>query len=421
VIEGGGGGGGGGAIVIRAAGRISFGPSGRIRAIGGQGAHRASDLGVDRGSCGGSGSGGHVILESATAIDFTGGAQVVPQTWIRAIGGPRVIQPRSTGGFGGAGGPGIVQLHVPHPERALTDPESNVILPSFVRDDPNPFAAACIPRPHILYPTVGALSRATSLWIPLGAAGEGSGVVPESVVALAFGGVETAEGENEGKVLASGGRVRELPPLLGPTAFAETGVELVSSEAGLALSGAVLAPLRASAQPISPDVYLRTPALLEGFTLRLANASDPARKQEFTIAGARYDDAASRLELETGEGAGTLTRAVQELGGASSVELSLLPRFFRVRLDPLGPDVLPDSHAIRILFQGARDDGSGRPDEENPLVDWTADVTKFGALPPGALDFVRFQVEFSVDRSSESFDPDAAAIALEFLRLPLRF
>jgi hypothetical protein len=102
------------------------------------------------------------------------------------------------------------------------------------------------------------------------------------------------------------------------------------------------------------------------------------------------------------------------------VELALVPRFFRVRHGSV-PDLLPDSSSVRILFQGAADDGTGRPDELEPLVDWTADVSEFNRLAPGALDFVRFQVEFDLDTDEDGFDPGDDPLALDFLRLPMRF
>jgi hypothetical protein len=421
VQEGGGGGGGGGAVVIRAIGRIVFGARGQIRANGGSGARRGAPLQEVGGACGGSGSGGHVILESAEAIDFSGGSPLVPvRSWVQAIGGPRIVQFPSPHGFGGAGGPGVVQLHVPHPERAPGDPDARIILPLDAFNEPDALSAACQPRPHVLYPTVGARSLARSRWIPLGAAGEGDAAGPESVVAFLFDGIETAPGEDEGKVRTSGGRVSELAPLLGPVGLDEAGVELLSDGVSLALAGPVLAPLSASAQPISPDVYLRTPALLVGHALRLANLAE-LQVGEFPIAGARYDDAASRLSLAVGGLSGTLEETVQALGGAERVELTLIPRFFRVRQGTSEVDLLPDSRFVRILFQGAADDGTGRADEASPLVDWTADVTRFGLLAPGALDFVRFQVVFELDAEGGGFDPEADSLALDFLRWPFRF
>jgi hypothetical protein len=419
--EGGGGGGGGGAVVIRALGRIVFGPGGQVRANGGIGGQRNLPFQVIGGACGGSGSGGHVILESAVAIDFTqDNPLVAARPWVQAIGGPRVVQLPSPRGFGGAGGPGVVQLHVPHPERAPGDPASSLILPDDSFHSPDPLATVCEPRPHVLYPTVGPRSRARSRWIPLGAAGEGGAAGPESVVAFLFDGIETAPGVDEGKVRTSGERVPELPPLLGPVRLDAAGFELLSDGISLALAGPALAPLRASAQPISPDVYLRTPALLVGHALRLANLAE-LQVGEFPIAGARYDDATARLTLALGGLSGTLEGTVQALGGAERVELTLVPRFFRVRQGPSGVDLLPDSRFVRILFQGAADDGTGRADEANPLVDWTADVTRFGLLAPGTLDFVRFQVEFELDALDAGFDPVAEPLALDFLRLPFRF
>ena len=313
-----------------------------------------------------------------------------------------------------------MQLHVPHPERPLGDPASNVILPLEVLDEPDPLGAMCTPRPFMLYPypRVAERSSARSRWIPLGAAGEGGAGRMESVVAFLFDGIETAPGEDEGKVRTSNERVVELAPLLGPVPLAEVGVELLSDGISLALFGPVLAPLRASAQPISPDVYLRTPALLEGFGLRLANLAE-LQVGEFTIAGANYDDSTSRLTLAVGGLASSLAETVQALGGAERVELTIIPRFFRVRQGESGVDLLP-GYFVRILFQGAADDGTGRANQ-TPLVDWTADVTKFGLLAPGALDFVRFQVEFELDAEDTGFDPEAEPLALDFLRLPLRF
>src|SRR6185503_14127402 len=122
-------GGGGGALVIRARGPIVFGPNGLVLASGGAGARRGAQ-GDPGGACGGSGSGGHVILESTQAIDFTEGSPAAAvRTHVLAVGGPRIVQSSSQEGSGGRGGPGVVQLHVPHPERAPGTPGSNLILP----------------------------------------------------------------------------------------------------------------------------------------------------------------------------------------------------------------------------------------------------------------------------------------------------
>jgi len=416
VTEGGGGGGGGGVLVIRATDRIRFGLVGQIVANGGKGAR-----GRGIATHGGSGSGGHVILESAKAIDFTdGNPGVPPRLWIRAAGGPRASQGGGGPNFGGAGGPGVVQLHVPRPELA-PGTDSGVILPEFALTQLDPLSEVSEPRPSVLFATMGKVSGARSRWIPLGAAGEETAGAPASGVAFRFDGIETAPGPDEGRVKTVGERVAELPPLLGPASLALPEVTLRANGFTLALRGSILAPLRESGGAIGPDVYLRRPALLAGMTLRLANAGDPARESDLSIAAARYDDRRVVLELDLAGTSGTLRETVDELGGPEAVELTLVPRFFQVRQGLAGRDVLPDSRSVRILFQGAADDGTGRPDEEHPLVDWTADVTRFGALPPGTLDFVRFQVEFDLDALDRGFDPLAEPIALEFLRLPFRF
>ena len=135
--KGGGGGGGAGALNIRALGKIIFGATGEIRAIGGRGATGENTIFLDHvGGSGGSGSGGHVVLESATQIDFTdeGNAAATPiRDWIDAKGGGTVVGPKGAQAntsvpcgisHGGRGGPGVVQpprsgsdeAHHPHAE-----------------------------------------------------------------------------------------------------------------------------------------------------------------------------------------------------------------------------------------------------------------------------------------------------------------
>ena len=77
-------------------------------------------------------------------------------------------------------------------------------------------------------------------------------------------------------------------------------------------------------------------------------------------------------------------------------------------------DRLPPDASVRIMFQAVGDDGLGWPDENDVLVDWTADVSHFAALAPGTLRWMRYQVE--VDRGVAG-----AEVALEFLRIPFRF
>ncbi len=137
------------------------------------------------------------------------------------------------------------------------------------------------------------------------------------------------------------------------------------------------------------------------------------------MASASYDDARHVLRLAVGR-AGSLEDFVARTGGPEHVHYELIPRFFRVKTGGV-PDALPDSAYVRILFQGTGGDKSGRPDEENVLVDWTADASRFRDLPPDALRFFRFRVELERDAGGGGGPRLAPPIALDFLRIPFRF
>lgn len=164
--KGGPGGGGGGALHVQALGRIVFGAQGVIVANGGRGGTGENTNFLDHiGGTGGSGSGGHVVLESNSKIDFTDGganAGAPPRDWITAVG-----QPRNTGhtsyvnpccralSNGGAGGPGVIQLHVPNPIAAPgTDPATtDIIVPASVLALGAPLDGVASPAALALYPT----------------------------------------------------------------------------------------------------------------------------------------------------------------------------------------------------------------------------------------------------------------------------
>ena len=432
--KGGGGGGGGGAIRIRALGRIVIGPKGDIRSHGGpRGATGENTSFLDHvGGTGGSGSGGHVILESATEIDLTDGDPdlVRPPEWISTRGGPRVLGPIQDGGggmnqqgvsHGGQGGPGVVQLHVPD----ITTPPSadpatsNIILPLDVLLDPEPLSKISAPTALALVPTFGARSQSRSRWIPVGGADLDAG--QESLVEFLFDGIEVTPGAEEGKILTSGARVTDLTPLLGPEPIPSATVEVENAGSTLVVSGSSLTPLRNGGAPVRYDLYLRTPALLRSFLLRVEVPGNTAAVRDFDIADAVYDDVAGSLALtiEPSLALGTIDDFLAANSG-SLTEYSLIPRFFRVRT---GPDLdrMPDTAFVRILFQATGADASGRPDTNDILVDWTADVSSFNALDPGALKFFRFEVEFQLDSQGTGISRDTTPVSLEFLRLPFRF
>ena len=92
------------------------------------------------------------------------------------------------------------------------------------------------------------------------------------------------------------------------------------------------------------------------------------------------------------------------------------PRFFRVVAGDR-TDVIPAGSSIHIRFQATTPDADGRPDEENVLVDWTADPLELERLPGGEPGFLRFRVDFR--HAGEEIT--GVPLALDFLRLPFRF
>ena len=437
--KGGGGGGGGGGVHIRALGKIIFGPVGQIRANGAQGATGENTNFLDHvGGTGGSGSGGHVVLESASLIDFTGGdAAVVLHDCIRAVGGPLRTGPvgGAAGGgefvpanmsYGGPGGAGVIQLHVPD---ALLPPGSDpntadIILPDDALLEPDPLDEITSPPAYVLIPTFGARSAARSLWIPLGGADQNP-AGPEDLVTFLFGGVQTDPGpslEEDGKVLTSDGVVVDLPAVLGPLVVGLAGTAIQPDGNTLVVSGQgpLDSLLNDSTNGVSNDVYLRAPALMRDFVLRMDVQGNPQLRGRFNVIDASYDEAAFVLTLRVEDNPDGDLLDFVDRAGSGAVIFRLIPRFFRVVTDGV-EGALPDSSFVRIRFQGASADAIGNPDEANLLQDWTGDISKFNDLPDGALQFFRFQVEFDLDAQSAGLTVDTDPIQIDFLRVPFRF
>lgn len=163
--KGGPGGGGGGSVHVQALGRIVLGAMGTILSNGARGGTGENTNFLDHiGGTGGGGSGGHVVLESSTQIDFTdGGAndEAAPRAWIQSLG-PRIHQGPGqfvdpccrTNSNGGAGGAGVIQLHVPDP-RAVPDasPEAWIRVPASFASERRPLDLVSLPIPVVAYPT----------------------------------------------------------------------------------------------------------------------------------------------------------------------------------------------------------------------------------------------------------------------------
>jgi hypothetical protein len=439
--KGGGGGGSGGGLHIKALGRIVFGLNGRILANGALGGHGESTGFVDHiGGTGGGGSGGHVILESATQVDFTGDGAFVDQPAsdkIQAAGPPNKSGPLNdvngcpgccacpSYSNGGAGGAGIIQIHVPEPALPPDDSPvgADIIVPTDSLGFANPLDTVTSPPPFVMIPTFGAISRARSEWISIGGAdqqpGGGAGLVR-----FLFEGIETT-GPDAGKILTQGSTVLDVPPLLSVANLATSqSARILPDGFTVEITGVGLLGIRSSTTSgVSNDVYLRTPALLEGCAVRLSVVQTPTNFEDFDIAQAEYDeggpgngDEALRVTITTERG--PLTDFNQ--GGSGTIALRLMPRFFQVLTNGL-PRFLPETAYVRVQFQAAADNGIGAPDEQNPLVDWTSDITQFNALPAGALQFFRYEVEFNLDAEAQGLTVDTEPVTLDFLKIPFVF
>lgn len=417
--KGGAGGGGGGGLSISALGPIVFGVNGVILCNGGRGGIGENVQAEDHiGGNGGSGSGGHVVLETGSFVDFTDGGSPVPvlRDWISARGGPRVqgpaLNPPQDFSFGGAGGAGVIQLHVPD---SLTAPgpipgATDIVLPPQALGS---IDAVTSPAALVLIPAFGAHSQARSKWISIGKADQKPNGIP-TLVQFLFQGIVTSGGVtlNEGKVVVSDedgdgemDEVQPLAPLLDEDLEGNPDVQLLADRLTLRIASA---PTRF---PGTNDLYLRNAALLEGFILELSVATESKR---FVVSASSYDNDGQSLDVTAAESDGDLRDFIDENTGLGVIHFRLIPRFFRVVTNGV-EDSLPLNTYVRILFQGAADDGTGSPGAV-PLVDWTGDITKFNTQPD--LQFFRFNVEFDL---GPQISADTQAISLDFLRIPFVF
>lgn len=477
--KGSGGGGGGGGIRILAIGPIQVGDElnvGKISVDGGHGGGGENTAGFNRvGGGSGGGSGGHLVLSSAAEIVIYGAAQGADSWYgddpkkinhfprpISATGGqggtgvnnkggatengevpwPCVAVPNeyflgmpdvppSTNvcytnlpnlddieggpaqGAGGDGGPGIIQLHVDDPgtrlrfptieaEQGLTYGTGLDVTPTLA---PPPVGWRELGGPiDSMIPFFGRLSRARSLWIPLGLARvAGSGATEQ--VLLRFDGLDDG-------VPGSGGTVEQLPPILGPDDLGPVGSPPYVTDQGktLVFDPAALAP--------ENQVYLENPRLLQRFSVELSDSDDPNVYKRFNVASA-----------EVLSGTGWLSCSVEADGpdlddftAAGTIQASLLPHFFRVRTDGI-QDAYPDNSAVRISFDATVDDPlSGDPSE---ALSYSAQEGSFtedvSLLNVDDWDWVRFEVEFDLDKAGTGVNLDTPRPGLELLRIQFRF
>jgi len=448
--KGGGGGGGGGGLHVKALGRIVFGFTGRILSNGARGGTGENTYFLDHiGGTGGGGSGGHIILESATLVDFTDGGlntnTDVLKDWVQACGpvvktGPvtyvnTCCRAQSNGGAGSAG---VIQIHVPAATLAPgTDPgTTDIVIPSLAAAALDSLDQITSPPAIVMIPTFGARSKVRSEWISIGGADQKPGGA--GLVSFLFEGVDTTPGPNpdepgpdEGKILVDGSNVIDRTALVAENLEGSDTALILPGGGGLTflLRGSSLQAIRTGTtgtSKISNDIYLRTPALLEDCTLRLGAENAPLIAQDFTVVSAVYDEGAVAPDDETltltvsSNSLETLQSFFDTNAPDQTLRYELLPRFFSVVTNGV-EGTLPENAFVRVLFQAARDNGIGAPDEANPLVPWTGDISKFNDLDPGELQFFRFEVEFDLDSQAQGVTADTVPVSLDFLRVPFFF
>jgi hypothetical protein len=320
---------------------------------------------------------------------------------------------------GGAGGAGVVQIHVPDPVAPPTNElTGGIVVPVDAVGLPDPLDRVVSPPPYRMVPTFGRRSKARSRWISIGGADQnpdGS----ESLVRFLFEGTDA-----EGKILTDGSTVRERDPLVADDDLDNsTVVRILTDGLTLELTGAALASIRSgSTSGISNDVYLRTPALLEDCSVRLFSVNNPGNLIDFPVASAAYDEGAAGpgdevLTLTVTADFGLLT---EFNSGGGPTGFRLLPRFFQVVTSGVR-NLLPESAFVQIRFRAARDNGAGAPDETNLLVPFTTDISEFNTQPAGALQFFQYEVEFDLDKEAAGISEDTEPVTLDFLKIPFVF
>lgn len=437
------GGGGGGQMLIYAIGPIIIGNDAVIKVNGGNGAGGEAVFRLDQQLSGsGGGSGGHLVLHSSTGLDLSAIDLGLPSgatigqikdsanyhEVVRALGGRRgwvmAGMPANAGhvdndprdddgnsdfmaGRGGAGGNGLIQIHVPNP---LTDIAWHPNLESAILGDitisgVNRYAnndnleevlrSFCVPAPKVLVTLYSTGSQVQSKWIDTGTAGERNPVGNPGGLFLdyadstfGFAGFDTSTG----RIQTEGDEIDHIDPV----AFASSGLVASSNTAILS---------NASTHLASAPHLLTNANLLVGFDLLPAALARPT--STFEIVSASYNRSTDKLTMTTSSNDGSMTGVTNGLPGATWY---LRPKF--VRLETAGvKDVLPIAGYTQVEFQGAAESspGSDTPGTPGP---WTND--------PSALDnlrFFRFRVTVEMAESG-MFAPSDPRPVIRYINVP---
>jgi hypothetical protein len=452
--KGGPGGGGGGQLIIASIGDIILGDESLVTASGGHGVG-AESTGWTKGTISGSGggSGGHIVMATASSLDLSAleigsGLGNGDQDWtiengtdyqlpiagmyfkdvVRAVGGRRGWSMarlnrtlNKTGsmiddgndtyavGRGGAGGNGVIQIHVQDPAADILWPTSfdasirdylhrgNVVSGDLDRDRLEEILRVFIaPKPVVLLPLFGTKSMVRANWLDTGVAGlrkpaiAGNPDFPNySSNVLRMMGFDPVDGLVE----TSNGAV---PPLAAIATGPGNSLTLSSFEARIPTASSVF-----QAEPH----FLLEPALLNGYEF----VPDTSTGRRFEIVGASFDKQTDSLVLLVEAASGALP-------SFSTGTWLLRPRFFRIQTDGV-VDSMPVSVAISIQFQGAQESapGSNQPGTPFPGVNtWTSDLNDLQGYR-----YLRYQVLFDIDADNQGADLGSSSPRLDYMKIPV--
>jgi hypothetical protein len=447
------GGGGGGQVMVLSIGDIVIGAEGKILARGGNGMGGES-IGWTYGQVSGSGgaSGGHIVLSTASkldisAVDILDDDHLGDLNWtiqdndyyeipitgaffteiLNAVGGRRgwamsqvnKIDIDGSGlrddgndtyaiGRGGAGGNGVVQIHVPDPVTDILWPiDRDTEIKNYLHNgDVNNndldrdrleeilriFAA---PKPYALVPIFSAQSMFRSKWVDTGLAELRQ---PTTVPAFDFPNYQSSLlsmlgfDSSDGKFNVTSGMVNELTKVVSSSAV---GLTLFDFEAHIANASTVFAGI---------EHFLLQPNLLLGYGFK----PDEVAAGNRTIVGASYNKSSDQLTILTDPKHGSMA-------GSLGASWALMPRFFRVATGGV-LDSLPDGTQIQIQFQGAEQSAPGTNMPGAPFPgsnSWTSDLSTLEGHR-----FIRYQVLFDIDANGTGVDLSTPQPLLSYLKLP---
>ncbi|TAH34984.1 MAG: hypothetical protein EYC70_14430 [Planctomycetota bacterium] len=422
------GGGGGGQLQVLAVGPIIVGPTAQIRANGGSGAGGESVwLTNNQVSGSGGGSGGHVVLQSATGLDLSQinvgtvatltdpSTQLIDAEVFQALGGRRGwagsslnILTGETGGDGnsdfmtargGAGGNGVISLQVP-------DPRTDIIYHSgagnairnYIGNPVNTdrleavLEAYAAPQPYALIPSFASQSQVQSVWIDTGLAllrdpanGSSAAYPDYDNPVLDFEGIAPT-----GLVITAGGMVVSGEVVAtGPT----SGI----SDFQLVIEGASTA---------LDDEYWHSPQLLVGYDVY----PDSSGIASFEVVESVYDPVFDRMTLTTRTTDGDMTESLN----ASNPTWALREKFFRVQTTG-SKDRLPDTASVRFEFQGADEFTAGSNIPGLPTA-WTGDLSALEGKR-----FIRYRLTFDVDALGTGGSLTNERPGVDYVKLPFVF